>query len=70
MLRQFTNHKAATRVALFSTNKTQIFSASDDATLRQWDLASGDQVARMVGHTDYIRTGAIRGMQRNGRPWP
>lgn len=58
-LRQFKQHKVATRVALFSTNKTQVFSGSDDATLRIWDLASGDQIARMVGHTDYVRAGAV-----------
>ena len=59
VLRQFKLHKAASHVALFSTNKTQVFSGSDDATLRLWDLASGDQLARMVGHTDYVRAGAV-----------
>jgi U3 small nucleolar RNA-associated protein 15 len=59
VLRQFTQHKAATRVALFSIKKTQVFSGSDDATIRLWDLAAGGQVARMVGHTDYVRAGAV-----------
>lgn len=59
ILRQFKHHKGPTHVALFSTNKTQVFSGSDDVTLRQWDLASGDQILRMAGHTDYIRAGAV-----------
>lgn len=37
-------------------DKTHVFSGSDDATARLWDLSQGEQVLRFDGHTDYVRS--------------
>jgi WD40 repeat protein len=41
VLRSFKGHKGAVRVTKFSSNNTSIFTASDDNTIRIWDVASG-----------------------------
>ena len=55
ILRQFKTHKRPTHAVHFAHDKTHVVSGSDDATVRWWDLAQGEQVARFDGHTDYIR---------------
>jgi U3 small nucleolar RNA-associated protein 15 len=56
VLRQFKLHKRPTHAVCFSGDKTHLLSASDDTTVRLWDLAQGEQVLRMGGHTDYVRS--------------
>jgi U3 small nucleolar RNA-associated protein 15 len=38
---------------------TTLMSASDDATVRLWDLPSGESVTIFRGHQDYVRSGAF-----------
>ena len=39
----------------FSADKVHVVSGSDDGTVRAWDVAVGEEVNRLVGHTDYVR---------------
>ena len=48
------------------TDPTQLLSASDDRTLRLWDLPSEESVTRFVGHQDYVRTAAFMPGQASG----
>lgn len=59
VLRQLKEHKRAVHVARFSPDKVHVLSGSDDVTVRWWDLATGEQLSRMDGHTDYVRAGAV-----------
>lgn len=42
----------------FSPDKLSLLSASDDATVRLWDVTSGEQTLRITGHEDYVRSAA------------
>lgn len=58
-------HRQPTWVTRWSpTNLTTLMSASDDKTVRLWDLPSNDPVRTFVGHQDYVRSGAF--MPGNG----
>ncbi|KAB8576210.1 hypothetical protein FH972_025738 [Carpinus fangiana] len=39
-------------------DNTMLMSASDDRTVRLWDLPSQESITKMVGHQDYVRCGA------------
>ncbi|EFX03231.1 small nucleolar ribonucleoprotein complex subunit [Grosmannia clavigera kw1407] len=53
-------HRQPTWVTKWSpTNLTTLMSASDDKTVRLWDLPSSDAVRTFVGHQDYVRSGAF-----------
>jgi U3 small nucleolar RNA-associated protein 15 len=58
ILRQYRGHARPTHACLFTPSKLQVLTGSDDATVRLWDLTAGDQIARMDGHTDYVRAAA------------
>ena len=61
----------------FSPNNTRLASASQDHTVKIWDLASGQEVLTLHGHTDAVRcvafspdgsaTGQCRGRPRRPR---
>lgn len=56
ILRTWTQHKQPVWTTRFSpTQPTALLSASDDKTVRLWDLPSGDPVATFAGHADYVR---------------
>lgn len=56
ILKTWDTHKQPTWVTKFSaTDMTRVLSASDDKTVRLWDLPSGDPVNNFVGHDDYVR---------------
>lgn len=58
ILQTWTEHKQAVWATKFSpTDKTTLMSASDDKTVRLWDLPNQDSVTTFVGHTDYVRSG-------------
>jgi len=59
VLRQFKGHKRPTHVARWSPDKLHVLSASDDVTIRWWDVTSGEQVSRFEGHGDYVRAAAV-----------
>ena len=59
VLRQFKGHKRACHVARFSPDRLHVLSGSDDVTARWWDIASGAQLLRLDGHTDYIRAASV-----------
>jgi U3 small nucleolar RNA-associated protein 15 len=58
VLRRFTTHARPTRAVRFTPDKTHVLSGSDDATVRLWDLATGEQALRLDGHADYVRCAA------------
>ncbi|ATY61501.1 WD domain-containing [Cordyceps militaris] len=72
ILRTWTHHKQPVWATRFSpTDPTALLSASDDKTVRLWDLPSGDPVATFAGHADYVRCarflpGATSGMLVSG----
>lgn len=43
----------------FSNNKTNLMSASDDKTVRVWDIPTESSVNVFEGHEDYVRTGVV-----------
>ncbi|KAF9285600.1 snoRNA-binding rRNA-processing protein [Mortierella antarctica] len=59
ILRTFRDHRHPVHVAKFSSDKTQIMSASDDKTVRIWDMPSETPVTIFTGHDDYIRAGMV-----------
>lgn len=57
ILRTWLNHKQPVWVTKFApTNATQLVSASDDKTVRVWDLTSADPLTTFTGHHDYVRS--------------
>ncbi|CAD6930602.1 unnamed protein product [Tilletia controversa] len=59
ILRTMTGHRLATHVTRFSSNPTQILSASDDKTVRLWDIPTQEAVSILNGHTDYVRSAIV-----------
>ncbi|XP_062509297.1 U3 small nucleolar RNA-associated protein 15 homolog [Corticium candelabrum] len=57
LLRQFKGHTRSTHVSCFSIARQHVFSASDDQTVRYWDLATETAICVLEGHEDHIRTG-------------
>ena len=58
VLRQLKGHSRPVHVTRFAADKTHVLSGGDDVTLRWWDIASGKQLLRLVGHEDYVRAAA------------
>ncbi|KAI7863330.1 WD40-repeat-containing domain protein [Spinellus fusiger] len=59
ILRTFKEHTMPVHVAQFSAQKTNILSASDDCTVRIWDIPSETSVNVFRDHDDYVRTGLV-----------
>ncbi|KAG9245167.1 WD40-repeat-containing domain protein [Calycina marina] len=60
ILKTWTEHKQPVWTTKFSpTDLTSIMSASDDRTVRLWDLPSQENQTTFVGHTDYVRSGTF-----------
>ncbi|PYI19452.1 putative small nucleolar ribonucleo protein complex subunit Utp15 [Aspergillus japonicus CBS 114.51] len=60
ILKTWKEHKQPVWVAKFSpSDPTALFTASDDRTVRMWDLPSQNSTRSFVGHTDYVRSGAF-----------
>ncbi|KAF5257044.1 hypothetical protein FOXYS1_12454 [Fusarium oxysporum] len=56
ILKTWTQHKQPVWTTKFSpTELTTLLSASDDRTVRLWDLPSNDPTTTFVGHSDYVR---------------
>lgn len=60
VLRTWAQHKQPVWTTKFSpTEPTTLMSASDDRSVRLWDLPSSDSTAVFLGHSDYVRSGAF-----------
>lgn len=60
ILKTWKEHKQPVWVSRFSSSDpTALMSASDDRTVRLWDLPSQDSVTTFLGHQDYVRTAAF-----------
>jgi len=53
MTRSFIGHEDFVRCLTLNSQK-QLVSASDDKTVRVWDLQTGEEVDQITGFTDYI----------------
>ena len=60
VLRHFKGHSASVQVARFGLNPTEIMSASDDASVRIWDMPTYKHKVVFNGHRDHVRC-AIEG---------
>ncbi|CEJ80241.1 hypothetical protein VHEMI00438 [[Torrubiella] hemipterigena] len=57
ILRTWLTHKQPVWVTKFSpSNQTHLLSASDDRTVRLWDLTNNDPLTTFTGHQDYVRS--------------
>ena len=60
ILKTWKVHKQPVWATKFSpTEPTTLMSASDDRTIRLWDLPSQESTLTFVGHQDYVRSGAF-----------
>ena len=60
ILKTWETHKQPVWTTKFSpSDLTTLMSASDDKTVRIWDLPSLDPVTTFTGHEDYVRSGAF-----------
>lgn len=60
ILKTWEEHKQPVWTTKFSpTELTTVMSASDDRTVRLWDLPSQESTTTFVGHTDYVRSGSF-----------
>jgi WD40 repeat protein len=48
IVREFVGHTGAVNSADFSADGSRVLTASDDGTMRLWDVATGDELARMM----------------------
>ena len=67
ILKTWREHKQPVWTTKFSPrDPTCLMSASDDRTVRLWDLPSQESTISFAGHTDYVRTGAFMPGQASG----
>ncbi|CAI7578603.1 unnamed protein product [Penicillium viridicatum] len=60
ILKTWKDHKQPVWVTKFSpSDPTSVLTASDDRTVRLWDLPSQTSARTFVGHSDYVRSGAF-----------
>lgn len=60
ILKTWKEHKQPVWTTKFSPSEsTALMSASDDRTVRLWDLPSQESTCSFVGHQDYVRSGAF-----------
>lgn len=67
ILKTWKEHKQPVWATRFSpTEATTLMSASDDRTVRLWDLPSQESTSTFLGHQDYVRSGAFMPGQASG----
>lgn len=67
ILKTWKEHKQPVWTTKFSpTEPTSLMSASDDRTIRLWDLPSQESMTTFVGHEDYVRSGVFMPGQASG----
>ncbi|KAK2152842.1 hypothetical protein LSH36_316g03012 [Paralvinella palmiformis] len=57
LLRTFRGHEGSTHVSHFLSDNVRVLSASDDKTVRIWDMASQSELVQFSDSTDYVRCG-------------
>ncbi len=57
-LRRFSGHSDVIRQLLFADDDRRLYSASDDRSIRAWDVGSGKEVQRFMRHTAGV-TGVV-----------
>jgi len=71
LLRRLTGHAAPVHAARFAPGRAATaVSAGDDATVRLWDVAAGQQTGRWDGHGDYVRALAVQTSQASKSDGP
>ena len=67
ILKTWREHKQPVWTTKFSPSEmTTVMSASDDRTVRLWDLPTEASITTFAGHTDYVRSGAFMPGQASG----
>ena len=67
ILKTWKEHKQPVWTVKFSpVDPTTLMSASDDRTVRLWDLPGQESTVTFVGHQDYIRSGSFMPGQASG----
>ncbi|UZJ56299.1 hypothetical protein CBS101457_005619 [Exobasidium rhododendri] len=56
VLRTLRGHELPVHISRFSSHPTQIVSASDDRTVRLWDMPEEKQLRSFTTHSDYVRS--------------
>lgn len=59
LMRNLKGHKGHVRKVLFSPNKLNLYSVSDDRTFKVWDVPTETCLHTFEAHDDYIRTCAL-----------
>ncbi|KAI5808055.1 WD40-repeat-containing domain protein [Peziza echinospora] len=60
ILKTWSSHKQPVHVTKWSpVSVTTVLSASDDSTVRLWDLPTGEILNTFIGHQDYVRNAAF-----------
>ncbi|KAI8149626.1 WD40-repeat-containing domain protein [Fennellomyces sp. T-0311] len=59
ILRTFRAHTMPVHVTRFSIDKAHVLSASDDQTVRLWDIPSETSIHVFDEHEDYVRAGVV-----------
>ncbi|KAJ1911316.1 snoRNA-binding rRNA-processing protein [Tieghemiomyces parasiticus] len=59
LMRTLRGHQQPVHAVRFVPQTSQVLSASDDQTVRIWDIPSETEVAQFTDHTDYVRSAAI-----------
>ncbi|MEC4984636.1 MAG: NB-ARC domain-containing protein, partial [Oscillatoria sp. PMC 1076.18] len=59
LIRTLTGHRDMVRAVAIAPDGKQAVSASDDNTLKLWDLATGQELHTLKGHRDRVRAVAI-----------
>jgi len=59
LLRTLEGHTGWVRAVAVTNDGARAISASDDTTLKVWDLETGEQIRTLEGHTDWVRAVAV-----------
>jgi len=58
VLKTYKGHQKPVHVTKFSPSNMHIMSASDDCTVKCWDLTSAEPLSVLKGHEDHVRCGS------------
>jgi WD40 repeat protein len=58
-IRSLTGHTGSVNAVTLTTDSRRVISASDDQTLKIWDLESGVELRTLVAHTSWVNAVAV-----------